>query len=259
VQAIAFTPHITNTGACQMNVDGFGLKGLRPSPGVEFLGGELVQGTPQVALYNNADGVWYVHGIFQSPYNVPLFGGLDFWDTIAPSSAFIFPMGQAISRTTFSRAFARWGTKFGAGDGSNTFNVPDKRERVSVMMADVASRLSAPIFGADSTQLGAVGGNESQALTRNMVPTGITSSGNNAISVQTDDGNVPSNSNVNSRPQTGGTLNTIDGGTVGRVSSSGNNNISVTSNNTGSQAPGGAKNVPIVQPTIVCNYIIRVL
>jgi microcystin-dependent protein len=35
--------------------------------------------------------------------------------------------GQAVSRTTYSRLFAIIGTKYGSGDGINTFNVPDYR------------------------------------------------------------------------------------------------------------------------------------
>ena len=110
-QMIAFSPHTTSTSACQLNVDGFGLKGLRPSPGVDFIGGELIQGTPYTARYNNSDGVWYVHGFMSSPYAVPFLGGMDYWDTVTPNSAFILPAGQAISRTVYSRAFARWGRR----------------------------------------------------------------------------------------------------------------------------------------------------
>ena len=33
--------------------------------------------------------------------------------------------GQAVSRTTFSGLYALWGNKYGAGDGTTTFNVPD--------------------------------------------------------------------------------------------------------------------------------------
>lgn len=35
--------------------------------------------------------------------------------------------GRNISRSTYSALFARWGSKFGAGDGSTTFGVPDMR------------------------------------------------------------------------------------------------------------------------------------
>ena len=40
--------------------------------------------------------------------------------------------GSAVSRTTYADLFAVIGTSYGAGDGSKTFNLPDKRGRVSV-------------------------------------------------------------------------------------------------------------------------------
>lgn len=40
--------------------------------------------------------------------------------------------GQAVSRTTYKHLFEVIGTSYGAGDGSTTFNLPDKRGRVSV-------------------------------------------------------------------------------------------------------------------------------
>jgi len=40
--------------------------------------------------------------------------------------------GSAISRTTYSALFTAIGTTFGAGDGINTFNVPDTRGRTAI-------------------------------------------------------------------------------------------------------------------------------
>lgn len=40
--------------------------------------------------------------------------------------------GTAISRTTYAGIFAAFGTSYGAGDGSTTFNLPDLRGRVPV-------------------------------------------------------------------------------------------------------------------------------
>lgn len=38
--------------------------------------------------------------------------------------------GQAVSRSIYARLFAEIGTRYGAGDGTTTFNVPDLRNRV---------------------------------------------------------------------------------------------------------------------------------
>src|ERR1700732_5458404 len=101
-QMIAFTPHATNGATVTLNVDALGARPLRTSPGVELLAGVLIHGTPYLATYNNSDGAFYLRGFYGNPYNVPLFGGMDFWDTIAPNSSFIFPQGQAISRTVYA-------------------------------------------------------------------------------------------------------------------------------------------------------------
>ena len=261
-QIIAFSPHITNTGACQFNVDGFGLKGLRPSPGVDFLGGELVQGTPYMARFSNADGSWYVHGFFISPFNVPFLSGMDYWDTVAPSSAFIFPIGQAISRTAFPRAFARWGTTFGPGDGANTFNVPDKRGRASAALDNMggvdSGRLAAGALAGARLSLGGAGGEPIHTLNAGEIPM-ITSVENGlAVTVFVNGGgNLAHTASTISAFGAGGgnaaapVSNSGAWDAVDRLS--GNININTSSNNTGGQAHNN------MQPTILCNYIIRIL
>ena len=44
-----------------------------------------------------------------------------------PAGNYIDLDGQALSRTTYATLFALYGTYYGAGDGSTTFNVPDAR------------------------------------------------------------------------------------------------------------------------------------
>lgn len=49
-----------------------------------------------------------------------------------PPSGFLMCNGQEVSRSVFAELFAVIGTKYGAGNGSTTFNVPDMRESVPV-------------------------------------------------------------------------------------------------------------------------------
>lgn len=51
--------------------------------------------------------------------------------------------GQAVSRTGYALLFSVIGTRYGAGDGSTTFNVPDTRDRFP--MSAAASGGRAPI------------------------------------------------------------------------------------------------------------------
>lgn len=50
----------------------------------------------------------------------------EFYGTVAPLG-FLKENGSAVSRTVYSDLFAVLGTTFGAGDGFNTFNLPDTR------------------------------------------------------------------------------------------------------------------------------------
>lgn len=49
-------------------------------------------------------------------------------DTV-PNSKWVFCRGQQLSRSTYSALFTKFGTTYGAGDGSTTFNAPDLQQR----------------------------------------------------------------------------------------------------------------------------------
>src|SRR5712691_8358431 len=171
---IAFVPHTTNGATVTLNVDGLGAKPLRSAPSVELLAGVLVQGTPYVATYYNATAEWLLHGFYGNPYNVPLGGRSEFTGTTAPNSSFVLPFGQAISRTTYAAYFSMVGTTYGAGDGSTTFNVIDKRGRVSAgkddMGGSAASRITTAGSSVDGATLGASGGAQNVTLARANLP-----------------------------------------------------------------------------------------
>lgn len=82
--------------------------------------------------------------------------------------------GQAISRTTYRNLhdlYARAGYPYGNGDGSTTFNVPDRRGRVSIGVDGSANRItSASTGGANADTLGGVGGAETHTLTPAQMP-----------------------------------------------------------------------------------------
>ena len=55
-----------------------------------------------------------------------------YWSASTPPSGFLTEDGSAVSRSTYATLFNVIGTKFGVGDGSTTFNLPDSRGRLSV-------------------------------------------------------------------------------------------------------------------------------
>jgi microcystin-dependent protein len=253
---IAFTPHLTSGATVTLNVDGLGGKPLRASPGVELQSGTLVQGTPYAATYNNADGAFYLRGLAGNPYGVPLGGLIPYLGAAAPNSAFVLPFGQAISRTTYATLFGLIGTTFGAGDGSTTFNVVDLRGRVPGGKDDMGGAAAGRI-GSVATDggtivgsaLGSSGGSAAHALTTGEMPAhahGVSDPGH-AHNLQFD----------TAVTQAGG------GGLFGFV-----NNVGVGPN-TGSTAAagtgisignaGGGAAHALLQPTIIVNYILRVI
>lgn len=59
---------------------------------------------------------------------VPTGAMMQYLGTTAPNG-WLFCTGSAVSRSTYSGLFDLFGTRYGAGNGSTTFNLPDMRER----------------------------------------------------------------------------------------------------------------------------------
>ena len=197
-----------------------------------------------------------------NPYNIPLAAGMDFWAPTAPNSSFVFPVGQAISRATYATLFAMVGTTFGSGDGLTTFNLPDKRGRVSAAIDNMGGSDAARLANGNCSlvavrgTLGGGGGEGAHSLVASEIPS-ITSSGSNTLAVTgTVTGLVHSVSGSTAGSidyaQPPGATNNL-GGFSPSISGNASGTVNVSSNNTGSAAHNNA------QPTIMCNYIMRII
>jgi microcystin-dependent protein len=247
---VAFVPHLTSTAAPTLSVDGLSARPLRSAPGVDLPSGVLSQGTPYAATYYAANGgEWILHGFFDYPGSMPIGSGVDYWGSTAPSSNFVFAFGQALSRTTYATLFARLGTAFGGGDGATTFNVPDCRGRVRAGKDDMggtsANRLTNQPGGLNGDVLGATGGGETHTLTEAQIPAHTHS--------VTDPGHAHTGSSVaSSGGAQGGSGANQAAGTAPIVVNAATTGVSINST-------GGGSSHNNTQPTIIANYIIRVL
>jgi microcystin-dependent protein len=198
----------------------------------------LAQGVAAV-FYSDGTNVTQVATNSQ-PVGLALIGEVKNWPSNTLPANYQWANGQALSRTTFSALFAVYGTQFGAGDGSTTFNVPDLRGNVAAGVdamggAAAAGRLTTASIGVTAA-LGTIAGNQllqSHSHETNdpehfhgyTAPTGLI--GNNTL---------------------GGNDSNVVTGTVATTTSAAATGISVV-------ATGGG-NSQNIQPTFVTNFII---
>jgi len=173
----------------------------------------------------------------------------------------VFPVGQTLLRAAYPDLWAFAQTQIAAGNtfynngnGSTTFGIGDCRGRGFAFKDNLggsaAGRLSSTTISPDANTIGAAGGAETIALSLAQLPTGITSrNAAQAINVNSVS-NILFNGAFATASGAGGsfTMNTLP--SLGALSSSGNNDITVTSNNTSGAAH------PNVQPTLIVTCLL---
>jgi microcystin-dependent protein len=80
-------------------------------------------------------------------------GSILMWPTASAPSGYLLCDGTAVSRTTYATLFALFGTTFGTGDGSTTFNLPNYTNRMP--------------YG---TTVGATGGSSTTTISQANIP-----------------------------------------------------------------------------------------
>lgn len=171
-QMIAITMHATNDAAPTLAADGGTAYAIQTSPGVAVSAATLVLGTTYTLKFSNANSAWILRDFYGSPFIVPIGAMIPYTGTTAPNANFLFPVGQCISRTTYASYFAIVGTTFGACDGSTTFGVPDMRGRNLVGLDNLggASNANRISTACASTTNGATCGGQSQNIAQANLP-----------------------------------------------------------------------------------------
>lgn len=256
---IAFVPHVDSAPGPTLSVDGLTAKPIRGWSGVDLQRSVLKAGTPCVVFYNNTSGEFVLHSYYYNPGEIPIGGGLEYWGTAIPTEMalnFTWADGRALSRTELPICYARLGNTFGSGDGSTTFNLPDKRGRVSAAKDDqggsAAGRLTSA-SGISGNVLGGAAGAQEITLAGSQIP------------LHRHNGSTNPSSHLH------GTLfpvftDTTTGGGSFTFKSYASSNLTANSDSTSISQSfttdtgtglGGGPHINI-QPTIVCNYLIRV-
>lgn len=148
---------------------------------------------------------------------LPLGAVIEWYSDVIPEN-WLLCDGQAVSRIDYAELFNILGTKYGSGDGSNTFNLPNLRGKVAV---------GKDANDIDFNELGKTGGEKEHTLTVNEMP-----SHSHSISAEL----------YGLKPQGGSQEFGAGGATSTRIGV----------NNTGGGQPHNNK-----QPYMVCNFIIK--
>ena len=229
---------------------------------------------------------------------IPSGAGMEWYSDTLPSGGWLWQDGSAISRATYASLFAVLGTQFGVGDGSTTFNLPDRRGRVGVgkdnMGGTDAARMMVSLSGVTTSN--------------SAVVTGLSSTASLAIGMSAIGANIPAGrtiASIDSATQvtlssgtsvTAGTatirFGAVDAQTLGSSGGAAvhtlattqipahNHNFDAGGNShyilkttggalgltsggvvantaTGVQNTGGGQAHPNVQPSTICNFIIK--
>lgn len=177
---IGFTANHTTTGAATLNVSGLGARSIVAQNGSALTAGDIVNGQKVLVVYRTGtDDFQMVGGRVTATSSDVLaritpVGMAAPWPGATAPTGWLLAYGQAVSRTTYSELFAAYGTTYGAGDGSTTFNLPDYRGRTPFgrddMGGSAASRVTTAGSSTDGATLGAVGGAQNVSLTAAQGP-----------------------------------------------------------------------------------------
>ncbi|KAG2487953.1 hypothetical protein HYH03_013532 [Edaphochlamys debaryana] len=90
------------------------------------------RGTMQITSLQNQNARQASTIAFISRYRSVPMGALLQWGGSYPPPGYLLADGSAVSRSTYGGLYFMFGTTYGVGDGSTTFNLPDLRGRVPV-------------------------------------------------------------------------------------------------------------------------------
>jgi microcystin-dependent protein len=175
-------------------------------------------------------------------YRVPAGAVFAFAGNTLPAGGYLWADGSAVSRTTYNDLYTAITTIYGAGDGVNTFNLPNTAGRVLAGKEATPTLLTVAGCGIDGSVVAATGGGQQNAATTNSTGSasgsiyvgGNTSGGINGTAVYASGG--------------GGVATGYDvyyswGGTFGATLSA---SVSGTSNP-----------FSVVQPTMIMRFVIK--
>lgn len=123
-QTFRFIAAFTNSDAVTVNVDGVGAKNIKV--GTTALSAGQIQASSMITI--TYDGTQFQIVLQAASPAAIAVGAVMAWPMTTVPAGFLECDGSAISRSTYSALFAVFGTAYGVGDGSSTFNLPNYKD-----------------------------------------------------------------------------------------------------------------------------------
>lgn len=134
-QRFTFLVGTTNTGAATVNVDSQGAKSIVRSDGANtaLAAGDLVAGMMAEIVYDGTRFHLMSTQVASAASGDVLariikVGSVVPWPMTTVPTGWLEADGSAVSRTTYAELYAVYGTAYGVGDGSTTFNLPNYKD-----------------------------------------------------------------------------------------------------------------------------------
>lgn len=198
--------------------------------------------------YNLANTRWEL----LNPPDVPIGGTVPFFGGTLPSG-FVLPTGQNLAAATYPAANVVLGTTYGSPGGGN-FTMPDVRGTVTVGIDTGGTHLSGV------TTLGATTGGQNQTIAQANLPSvNFTNGGITITASAVDAGHVHtvgvnSSGSSNTAQTSGAAISDFDTG----VGVAGINTTSSVTAQGHSASGGSGTALPVVQPTLAVNVMMRI-
>lgn len=216
----------------------------------------LLFSTNNVVLGRTSAGAGAAEEIPISSFSVPPGVVMPYAAAGSAPSGYLFCNGAAVSRTIYAALFGLFGTVYGAGDGSTTFNLPDLRGTVIAGMDTIGGVGPRNILQSymSSSTLGAIGGVQTQTALLNGAGAATTVSG--GIS------GVANGTYQSTQAYAGTNIFASGGGGVATGYDHVHDVIVLNAAVTGSFAgsgtlSGSTQGFATLQPTMVMNYIVK--
>lgn len=167
-QRFTFIVGTTNTGATTVNVDSQGAKSIVRSDGsnTALAAGDLVAGMVAEVVYDGTRFHLMSTQVASAASGDVLarivkVGSVAIWPMATVPTGWLEADGSAVSRTTYAELYAVYGTAYGVGDGSTTFNLPNYKDQFLRGYSSTGTDVSGRTDRGDGTTGDAVGTKQS--------------------------------------------------------------------------------------------------